>query len=151
MFQDPRFSALNDIHELVLKSAHLCADAAQQVGEGATGDLFDRLRREHEGHARNLEHHIGRFGYPRDPDPEREWAEEMLTRVKKLLADDEVLALIESRLASERAVENAVAEALRLDHDPPFAVGTRELLESIRANSQEHQRDLQTRASHQDE
>jgi uncharacterized protein (TIGR02284 family) len=133
MLRDDKQTALNDVIYAVKDSAHHYREAADIVSDVGLADLFRTIARQRETLVTELEVHIRRLhDLPREPDPDREIVDAVITRLKAALTGDERLSVLDEREQAEdelrACIEVALAQALP---EATQAVLTRLLNEAI--------------------
>ena len=116
MLRDDKQTALNDVIYAVKDSAHHFQEAAEIVSDAGLADLFRAIARQRETLATELEAHIRRLhDLPREPDPDREIVDAVITRLKAALTGNERLSVLDEREQAEGELRTCIEDALALD------------------------------------
>jgi uncharacterized protein (TIGR02284 family) len=108
--------ALNEVESLCFESADHYAAAAGKTADPQLSQLFTELEEQRRQFAAELADHIRALDdLPKQPDPDMEAIDHLLSGVRALLSFDERGALIEERAHFEHKVADAVKAALQED------------------------------------
>ncbi|WP_226704403.1 hypothetical protein [Microbulbifer elongatus] len=105
LMRSDRQVALNDLHLAMRESADLYESTAGFLQEPGASALCKALAAERLRLAEQLEREIRAEGeLPREPDPDKEAAEQLQQRLETLFAESQVAGVISHRLEAERAL-----------------------------------------------
>ena len=114
--RDDKQTALNDVIYAVKDSAHHYQQAAEFVSDAGLAELFRTIAGQRETLATELDAHIRRLhDLPREPDPDRETMDAVITRLKAALTGDERLSVLEEREQAEDELRTCIEAALAQD------------------------------------
>ena len=116
MLRDDKQTALNDVIYAVKDSAHHYREAAEIVSDLGLADLFRTIADQRESLAKELDVHIRQLhDLPREPDPDRETVDAVITRLKAALTGDERLSVLDEREQAEDELRACIEVALAQD------------------------------------
>ena len=116
MLRDDKQTALNDVIYAVKDSAHHYQEAAGIVSDVGLAELFRTIAGQRETLATELDAHIRRLhDLPREPDPDREAVDAVLTRLKAALTGDERLSVLDEREQADDELRICIEAALAQD------------------------------------
>jgi uncharacterized protein (TIGR02284 family) len=105
--------ALNEVESLCFESADHYASAAAKTSDPDLARLFSELEDQRRKLAGELAQHIRALDdLPKQPDPDMEAVDHLLSSVKALFSPDERSALIDEREQFEHKLADAVQAAL---------------------------------------
>jgi uncharacterized protein (TIGR02284 family) len=108
--------ALNEVESLCFESADHYAAAAGKTTDPELSQLFTELEQQRRQFAAELADHIRAIDdLPKQPDPDMEAVDHLLSSVKALLSSDDRGTLIEERAQFEHKFADAVKAALQED------------------------------------
>jgi uncharacterized protein (TIGR02284 family) len=108
--------ALNEVESLCFESADHYAAAAGKTTDPELSQLFTELEQQRRQFAAELADHIRAIDdLPKQPDPDMEAVDHLLSSVKALLLSDDRGTLIEERVQFEHKFADAVKAALQED------------------------------------
>ena len=129
MLRDDKQTALNDVIYAVKDSVHHYQEAADFVSANGLAELFRTIAGQRETLVTELEVHIRRLhDLPREPDPDRETVDAVITRIKAALTGDDCLSVLEEREQAEDELRSCIDVALAQD----FPEATQAVLTRLR-------------------
>lgn len=116
MLMEDRQIAVNDIVVACLEAADHYRDDAGRFEESALCELFERIAVQHQEIAETLREQVRRLGaLPREPDTEREQAQQLASRLKASFSLDEYRTVVDERIEAEQHIESLIDAALQFE------------------------------------
>lgn len=119
MLRDEWQIALDDVIEACVHATEIHRQGGELLGASEDAEALQSLARERSLAAEGLIEHLRAGGaMPKEPDPEREAARDMLVRAQVEMADDPRAEVLERCYEAEGALVEAVRAALACDLTP---------------------------------
>lgn len=116
MLMEDRQIAVNDVVVACLEAADHYRDDAGRFEEAALSGLFERAAVKHQDIAETLQDQVRRLGaLPREPDTEREQAQQLASRLKANFSLDECRTVLDERIEAEKHIESLIDAALQYE------------------------------------
>jgi uncharacterized protein (TIGR02284 family) len=126
--------ALNQVETLCTESADHYAAAAETADDPALSHLFGEIARERRRFAAELADHVRALDdLPKQPDPDWETVDDLITGIKAFFSGDQRDTLIDERKKHERELAEAAEAGLQQDLPGATKSQLRQLLSHVHA------------------
>lgn len=130
MLMSDREVALDEVIVACKDAAHQYHHGAGSVHDAELSALFRDLAKQRQTKAQALGMHLRELGYlPREPDADKETVQELFSKAKAVLAEDERIALVDEYEQTEAHIAELTATALKQPLPEQVLAALRELQE----------------------